>query len=63
VTPRYGRPNAQRPRADWIDADYPLIPSIEVDEHRPVKTDLIWSTGEPVMRLPNPMGFGRDGEW
>lgn len=60
---RYGRCSAKAPRADWIDDDCPLIPALTVDEHEAVETGLIWETGEPVMRLPNPMGFGRDSEW
>jgi hypothetical protein len=46
----------------WDDAE-PDLQSLTVDSHEAVDTGLIWSTGEPVMRVPNPMGFGRDGEW
>lgn len=63
---RYGRPKALRPRADWFDDDSPLsplCPELSVDEHVAVNTGLIWADGEPIMREPNPMGFGRDGEW
>lgn len=56
--PRYGRPE----RA-WVDYDEPFRPDITVAEHQPVKTGLIWKTGEPIVRLPNPLGFGRDHEW
>lgn len=52
-----------RPRANWYDDDSPLLPHFEVDEHEAADTGLITSTGEPIMRLPNPMGFGRDDEW
>lgn len=54
---------ARKPRADWIDDDGPMLPSITVDDHEAVETGLIWQDGEPVMRTPNPMGFGRDREW
>lgn len=52
-----------RERCDWWDDDSPLIPHLEVDEHDACDTGLITASGEPIMRLPNPMGFGRDGEW
>lgn len=46
---------------DWFDA--PLVPDIQVPEHRPVDTGLVDIRGDAIMRAPNPMGFGRDGEW
>lgn len=52
-----------RPRADWFNDDGPLVPQISVDDNEAVDTGLIWATGEPIMRLPNPIGFGRDEEW
>lgn len=57
------RIGARKPRADWIDDDGPLIPSLTVDDHEDVDTGLIAATGEPIYRVPNPIGFGRDGEW
>lgn len=42
----------------WGDEES-LQPSLTVDDHEAVDTGLIWSTGEPIMRLPNPIGFGR----
>lgn len=39
------------------------VPHISVDSHEAVDTGLITITGESIMRLPNPIGFGRDGEW
>lgn len=59
---RYVRAS-KRPRADWIDDDGPLIPGITVDDHEAVDTGLVWQDGTPIKRTPNPMGFGRDGEW
>jgi hypothetical protein len=56
----------KRPRTtkSWdYDEDEPFRPGIEVADHEPVETGLVWPDGEPIMRTPNPMGFGRDGEW
>jgi len=47
----------------WIDDDSPLVPEVQVPEHIPVETGLIWADGQPIMREPNPMGFGRDEDW
>lgn len=43
--------------------DASLLPDISVAEHRPVNTGLIWPDGKPIIRMPNPVGFGRDSEW
>lgn len=51
-----------RPRAYWDD-ETPFIPQVSVDEQVAVKTGLVTRAGDPIMRLPNPIGFGRDGEW
>jgi hypothetical protein len=40
----------------WDDSE-PMCPSLSVDEHEAVDTGLIAPTGEPIMRLPEPMGF------
>ena len=60
---RYAKPRA----SGWIDAEFdydePHRPGLEVDDHEAVDTGLFWETGEPIIRLPNPIGFGRDGEW
>lgn len=37
------------------------IPS--VPDHEAADTGLVDANGNPIMRAPNPMGFGRDGEW
>ncbi len=55
--------NSRKPRADWLDEDYPLIPEITVCEHDAIDTGLVDELGDPIMRAPNPIGFGRDGEW
>lgn len=61
-------PRYVRPKAGWIEDDlnegaYPLVPDLLVPEHRPVNTGLFYPSGEPILRLPNPVGFGRDEEW
>ena len=34
-----------------------------VDEAEPVNTGLVSPEGDPIYRLPNPIGFGKDHEW
>lgn len=34
-----------------------------VPDHEATDTGLLDANGNPIMRAPNPMGFGRDGEW
>jgi hypothetical protein len=58
----------RRPRADWIEDDCvgnedTLLPHLTVDDHEAVFTGLLDAKGEEIWRTPNPMGFGRDGEW
>jgi hypothetical protein len=52
-----------RPRANWFSDDNPLLRDLTVDEHEAVKTGLVTPAGKPIMRLPNPIGFGRDSDW
>jgi hypothetical protein len=62
--PRYSTARAAAKRTAWdIDEDEPFRPHLEVDGHEAVDTGLVWESGEPIMRLPNPIGFGRDDEW
>lgn len=61
--PRYARPQAGWVADETYGDDYPLTPILTVPEHEPVNTGLFYPSGEPVMRLPNPIGFGRDHEW
>lgn len=56
----FTRPN--QPRSDWDDC-YPLIPDIHVPEHKPINTGILDKWGDPIMRGPNPIGFGRDEDW
>lgn len=37
-------------------------PYIEVPEHEAAATGLLDANGDPIMRAPNEMGFGR-GDW
>ena len=60
--PRYIA-RAAKPRADWFNDDNPLTPNIHVDGAAEVDIGLITTTGAPIMRLPYPLGFGRDEEW
>lgn len=46
----------------WDDAE-PQRLHLDVPEHEAVETGLIDVRGEPIMRAPNPVGFGRDREW
>ena len=50
-------------RADWFNDDSPLCPSLYVDDNVTIDTGLLWADGETIWREPNPLGFGRDGEW
>jgi hypothetical protein len=46
---------------DWSDP-WPLLPSLEVPDHKPVRTGLLDRRGEPIERPPNPMGFHVPGK-
>lgn len=52
-----------KPRSFDFDEDEPLRVNLEVSDHEPVETGLLWPDGEPVMRMPNPIGFGRNEDW
>jgi hypothetical protein len=41
----------------------PGIPHIDVPEHKASFTGILDARGEEIWRGPNPMGFGRHGEW
>jgi hypothetical protein len=34
-----------------------------VSDHEATDTGLIDTNGDPIMRAPNPMGFGKDADW
>ncbi|WP_343518101.1 hypothetical protein [Sphingomonas sp.] len=46
-----------RPRADWLDEEYPLIPPLTVDDHEATDTGILDGDGDTIWRAPNPMGF------
>lgn len=58
---RSRKPNP--PRSEWVDDMWSLTPDLRVDDHEAVDTGLVAADGCPIMRAPNPMGFGRDEEW
>lgn len=48
----------------WPDqVDKTHCPHLDVDGAKEVDTGLLSATGEPIYRLPPPIGFGRDEEW
>ena len=52
----------------WIEDETfrderPMSHSVEVDSHEAVDTGLMWADGSTVWRAPNPIGFGKDGDW
>lgn len=53
------QPKAIAPRAAWYD-DTPLLPALTVDDHETVHTGLVDKHGDPILRAPNPIGFGCD---
>jgi len=62
---RYFTKRACPPRAD-DDGYYPVgnswhVPT--VSDHEATDTGLLDANGDPIMRAPNPIGFGRDEEW
>lgn len=59
---RYVRANGQRPAANWFDDDSPLVPCITVDDAPAIDTGLFWHDGSPIMRVNDPIGFGRENE-
>ncbi len=54
--------------AAWVEDDHyspdpgPLN-HVSVPEHEAADTGLLDASGNRIWRAPNPMGFGRDGEW
>lgn len=42
----------------WNDAE-PHRPSLEVADAKAVNTGLLWPDGSPIMRVNDPIGFGR----
>lgn len=44
-------------------AAYPMLPELCASDFRPTDTGLLDVRGDPIMRSPNPVGFGKDGDW
>lgn len=55
------RPQPYADDDDWYGR--PLVVDPYVPDHHPVDTGLVDHRGAAIMRAPNPIGFGRDGEW
>ena len=48
----------------WVFNEHrPMVPELSVPSHVATDTGLLDSKGQPIMRAPNPVGFGKDGEW
>lgn len=65
---RYVKGRSKAQSGGWVEdehfsAEAQGFAAIEVDETIAVDTGLVWATGEPIMRTPNPVGFGRDEDW
>lgn len=43
--------------------DAGMLPALYVSDHEATDTGLLDAEGEPIMRAPNPIGFGRDLDW
>ena len=57
-----------RPRAlyvadepDWDSPAQSHLPT--VSDHEATDTGLLDANGDPIMRAPNPIGFGKDEDW
>lgn len=46
---------------DWWYSG-PMLPLLNVDDRRMAKTGLVDQYGNEIVRLPSPVGFGRDNE-
>jgi hypothetical protein len=47
----------------YYDDYVPLLPNLSVSDHTATDTGLVDANGNPIMRSPRPIGFGRDSEW
>jgi hypothetical protein len=61
--PRYTRVILTNGDLDFDEYDYPLLPHLAVDGGTPEFTGILDADGNPIVRLPRPIGFGRDNEW
>jgi hypothetical protein len=58
----YVRVRVEKADLDW-DLDYPMLANLVVDNHTAEFTGLLDADGNPIVRMPRPIGFGRDNEW
>jgi hypothetical protein len=47
---------------EWWDKG-PMCPSLSVDGATMEFTGIVDASNNPIMKLPRPIGFGRDNEW
>ena len=47
---------------EWYDRGE-FLPFLSVDSSTPEFTGLLDQDGNPIIRMPRPIGFGRDNEW
>lgn len=59
---RYFVQRAKRPTSEYWEAE-PFRPHLSVCDHEPIDTGLVDLNGNPIMRAPRPVGFGRMEEW
>lgn len=52
----------RQPTASWSYDPQPLTPHLNVDGRVEVDTGLVDEHGHKIMRVPSPIGFGRDTE-
>lgn len=52
-----------RAKDETYSPDTGPLPTITVPEHEATNTRLLNTNGDIIWRAPNPMGFGKDGEW
>lgn len=57
-------PTSRRPAkaSDWWDFG-PLVPALQAPDSAPVDTGLVDQRGNKILRVPPPIGFGRNEEW
>lgn len=52
----------RQPTASWLYDPQPLTPHLTVEGRVEVDTGLVNEHGDRIMRVPSPIGFGRDHE-
>jgi hypothetical protein len=49
--------------SEWWEEDEEFLPSLFVDNATPEFTGILDADANPIMKMPRPIGFGRDSEW